>query len=264
MACKKLNILQNNVQSIRPAETREELYRFLVENEIHVALLQEIWLKEKEHFRMASKRRNEGFGGVAVLVHEGLEYEEVSFPNLLPVEVVAVRLVKGFDPVTFVSVYVPPNREMHKECARKIEELFEALQDLDGEIFVGGDFNGHHQEWDRNIKPCPKGILIHRLLMASDMVLLNKDQASTCMTTATRPSSTPDISFGTPGLVRKTSWEVIDQEFGSLHLCILTQISSTIPVFPRKTTKVNQEKAIALLNQIDPDCFHDPEEMQKQ
>ncbi|KAL9698186.1 hypothetical protein quinque_001627 [Culex quinquefasciatus] len=238
-----------------------------IDNEIHVALLQEIWLKQKEHFRMAhyrmaSQRRNEGWGGVAVLVHESLEFEEIKFHNLLPVEVIAVKVVKGFDPITFVSVYVPPNRELHKECLGKIEKLFEELHDLNGEVLVGGDFNGHHQDWDCNIKPCPKGILIQRLMMSSRMVLMNKQQASTCMTTATRPSSTPDISFATPGLVRKASWEVLNQEFGSLHLCILAQISSVIPVFQSKTTKINQEKAIKLLNQVDPDCIQDPEEMQ--
>lgn len=267
MECKKLKILQNNVQSIRPMEAREQLHRFLLENEIHVALLQEIWLKKNEHFRlakyrMASQRRNEGWGGVGILVHEGLEFEEIRMPQMLPVEVIGVKIIKGFDPVTFVSVYVPPNRELHKECVDKIKALFDTLEDMEGEIFVGGDFNGHHQSWDNNIKPCPKGILIHSLITSSNMVLLNKNKMATCLTTATRPSSTPDISFATPGLGRKATWEVVDEEFGSLHLCITTMICSKIPVFPKKTIKVNQGKAIQLLNQTDPDCFRDPEEMQ--
>lgn len=267
MECKKLKILQNNVQSIRPMEAREQLHRFLGENEIHVALLQEIWLKKNEHFRlaryrMASQRRNEGWGGVGILVHESLEFEEIRMPHMLPVEVIGVKIIKGFDPGTFVSVYVPPNRELHKECVDKIKALFDTLEDMEGEIFVGGDFNGHHQSWDNNIKPCPKGILIHSLISSSNMVLLNKNKMATCLTTATRPSSTPDISFATPGLGRKATWDVVDEEFGSLHLCITTLICSKIPVFPNKTTKVNQGKAIQLLNQTDPDCFSDPEEMQ--
>lgn len=62
MAPNKIKIIQHNIQSIRPTDTREELYTFLMKNEIKIALLQEIWLKEGETFRiknveMVSKRR---------------------------------------------------------------------------------------------------------------------------------------------------------------------------------------------------------------
>lgn len=110
VACKNLNIFQNNIKSIRPKETREELLHYLKENDIAIAVLQEIWLKMDEHFRIPnykieSKRRNAGYGGVEISIREDTLYETVDLGCFLPVEVVAITITKDFDPITGISIY---------------------------------------------------------------------------------------------------------------------------------------------------------------
>lgn len=267
VACKSLKVLQNNIQSVRPTQTREELYYYLKQNEIAIVLLQEIWLKKEEQFRMAnyrmeSYRRNAGYGGVAVLVREDIYYETVDIGCFLPVEVVAIKISKQFAPITFTSVYAPPDRHMTNEVKEKIRLLFDAIEDLQGEIVVGGDWNGHHETWDPSRQACPKGKLINSLIEKSKLTLLN-DGTHTCLTTTNGESSTVDLTLATPGTAVKTQWNVDEQDFGSIHLAILLEIGSNIPVVKKTTKKINQDKIVAQINSIQPQYMYDPFEMQQ-
>lgn len=266
MECKKLRILQHNIQSLRPTETREELSHFLTENSINLALLQENWLKKDEpfriaHYRLESTRRNQGYGGVGILIHESLDYEILDLGDFLPIEVVGIKIVKGFNPISLISVYVPPGHTLSGETKTKIQELFQVAEHIRGEVLIGGDFNGHHQSWDFTSANCPKGILINNILDSSRFILLN-DGSPTCLTTVHRNSTAIDLSLATSGLAMKTSWEVIPQEFGSNHLSILIEIGSEIPVIPGKITRINKSKAAELINQLKPQFIYNPEEMQ--
>lgn len=106
---------------------------FLQQNEIKVALLQEIWLKKEEHFRLnnfilVSNRRQQGYGGVGILIHEKLGYQTLDIGNFLPIEAVAIKVIREFDPITFVSVYVPPDHDLAGEIKHKMKDLFEVLE----------------------------------------------------------------------------------------------------------------------------------------
>lgn len=129
MSNKTLRILQNNIQSIRPNDTREDLFASLVLNEINAVLVQELWLREGEPFqlknyKLVSKRRKEGYGGVGILLQEELQYEVLDIPDLGPVEAVGVRITGGFDPISLFSVYLPPNSRLTNEAKEGIENLF--------------------------------------------------------------------------------------------------------------------------------------------
>ncbi|XP_058816001.1 uncharacterized protein LOC131679311 [Topomyia yanbarensis] len=143
---------------------------------------------------MESNRRNAGYGGVAILIREDVQYELVDMGCFLPVEVVAVKIKNNFDPITLISVYVPPDRDQIQEVKEKIRKLFDAMEVINGEIIVGGDWNGHHETWDPKGKTCPKGALINTLIEASKLYLLN-DGTHTCLTTTDRRSSTVDLTL---------------------------------------------------------------------
>lgn len=141
MANKTRRILQHNIQSIRPTETREELYTCLSQNQIEIAILQEIWLKEGEPFilknyNLISKRRTGGFGGVEILLLHDITYEEVELPDIAPIEAVAVRL-KESTQINFVSVYLPPANRLTEEICTNLQRLFQFLNELKGETIVG-------------------------------------------------------------------------------------------------------------------------------
>ncbi|KAL9694447.1 hypothetical protein quinque_013732 [Culex quinquefasciatus] len=45
-----------------------------------------------KNFKLVSKRRKEGYGGVGILLEEDFRYEEIDFPELGPMEVVGVKI----------------------------------------------------------------------------------------------------------------------------------------------------------------------------
>nr|XP_029732734.1 uncharacterized protein LOC115268731 [Aedes albopictus] len=189
------------------------------------------------------------------------DYEIITFDNLLPVEVVGIKITKGFDPISLISVYVPPNSEICRDAIAKIRELFDQISNLEGEILVGGDFNGHHSTWDPSSPHCPKGNVISAALQDSNLILLN-DGSATCMTTSSYSSSAVDISLATAGLAVKTSWEVVPEEFGSNHLSIIMEVGSDIPVVKATTIRINNKKAAEAINRNKPQYLYDPAEMQ--
>lgn len=247
-------------------ETREELAFFLAENSVSVVLLQEIWLRKDEEFKFAkyrfeSKRRSQGYGGVGILLHQSLDYQKLTFDDLSPIEVVGVKIIKGFDPITLISIYVPAGQELCGEAIRKLKVFFEEIESLEGEILIGGDFNGHHHTWDRVSPNCPKGNTINAALEASKFILLN-DGSPTCTTTINNNNTAIDLTLATAGLAVKTTWEVIPHEFGSNHLSILLDIGSNIPVVEGKTIRVNKQKVVDAINKLNPQFLYNPAEMQ--
>lgn len=265
MSNKTLRILQNNIQSIRPNDTREDLFASLVLNEINAVLVQELWLREGEPFqlknyKLVSKRRKEGYGGVEILLQEERQYEVLDIPDLGPVEAVGVRITGGFDPISLFSVYLPPNSRLTNEAKEGIENLFRLLEVLPGELLVGADLNGHHTDWSPGSPLCARGRFLKNRLDVSPFVVLNNGSPTTIPKPGER-SSAIDITLASAGLARKATWEVQDQEFGSCHLAIFVVIDSNIPVAKQTTKRINKQKVVESLSAIQPQFIYSPEEM---
>lgn len=267
MENEKIKILQNNVQSIRPIETREQLAVFLNREQITLASLQEIWIKENEKYRIKGynflkKCRDEGFGGVGLLIKEGLAYEEIQLGNLEPLEIVAAK-TKNLDiNFTIISTYVPPGSEQTRETIGKINELFKLIDSITGEVILTGDFNARHPLWEEEARPCERGRTVASELETSKLILLNDGQPTTIPRINASPTAI-DLTFATRGIAAKMEWTVEEEEFGSAHMCIVMEIQTTIPIAKRTVKKVNVEKAIEGINTIQPQFMYDPEEMQE-
>ena len=127
---------------------------------------------------------------------------------------------------------------------------------------IGTSFVGRcSQVQDPAGKTCPKGALINTLIETSKFSLLN-DGTHTCLTTREKRNTTVDLTLATTGVAIKANWTVDEQEFGSIHLAILIEIGSDIPIVKKTTKRINQEKAATLINEIKPQYLYDPEEMQ--
>ncbi|XP_062542480.1 uncharacterized protein LOC134210451 [Armigeres subalbatus] len=178
-------------------------------------------LAQREHFRMknfelASKRRPEGYGGVGILIQQGMEFKNIRMPDFIILEAVGVKISNGGDPVNLISAYLP---------AGPINQVTD-----DHSIYFGGWNN-----WKVNSTMC--------------LAPGNRDSAI-------------DLTLVTEGMARKARWKVLDEEFGSAHLSIRIGIGDDIPVIRQICKRVNQDKAIDLLDKMRPQYFYDPEEMQ--
>lgn len=265
MASKHLKMMQHNIQSIRPSDTREGLQYYMATQNIQVAILQEIWLKEKETFKlknfsMFSKRRVEGHGGVGVLVRADLKGKQIKMPDLEWIEAVGVRIVDGSVPVSIFSVYIPDKN--NRTAIAELETLFGWMDQVNGEIVVGGDFNAHNTSWSPEFKDCARGRRLLELIMDSKLILLN-DGSPTMVARVDERRSAIDLTLATSGIARKTKWKVVQEEFGSAHLTVEIDVDTKIPVVLSKKKMINSEKLIEALNGIRPQFLYNPQEMQE-
>ncbi|KAL9694548.1 hypothetical protein quinque_013833 [Culex quinquefasciatus] len=192
-----------------------------------------------KNFKLVSKRRKEGYGGVGILLEEDFRYEEIDFPELGPMEVVGVK-IKIRDSLT---------------------GFFEFLSDLEGECIIGADLNAHHESWSPSFPPCARGRFLKQQVDLSDLVLKN-DKSPTTIRGPNENDSAVDITLVSPNLAWKTTWEVLKEEnFGSIHCAIGITVSSNIPVANRTTKRINKSKLVEHLSTIRPQFIYSPEEM---
>lgn len=110
---RNLELVQHNITSIRPLETRKILQHFLNTNNIDIAILQEIWMKPNEDFKFngynfTKSVRINGYGGVGIITKKEIRYEEVKLPKLEPIEAVAIKTLNTLTEMIIISIYIPP------------------------------------------------------------------------------------------------------------------------------------------------------------
>lgn len=263
---KTIKILQSNIQSLRPLETREELYTFLKKENIDIASIQEIWLKPTEEYRIkgykiVKKCREEGFGGVGILIRENIDYTVLTLPQWEPIEAVAIKTKNLSTNFVIFSIYIPPDRSLCSQEQEKICEIFRYIENITDEVILAGDFNARHPLWEKGAKPCEKGKIIFTELEKSKLVLLNDGQCTTIPRINSQATAI-DLSLTTPNMATIVQWNVVEQEFGSNHLLIVMEIQTETPIVRKKIKKCNIEKAIKGINDIQPQYIYNPEELQ--
>lgn len=125
-----LQILQYNINSIRPSETRSLLSNFLTKNKVDIAILSEIWLKPDEDIKFNGYNfpkitRSKGYGGVGLLVKNDLAFTEIKLPELNPIEVIAIKILNTIEPIIIFSVYIPPPPINNNQLKDPKEATFE-------------------------------------------------------------------------------------------------------------------------------------------
>ncbi|XP_021695204.1 uncharacterized protein LOC110675129 [Aedes aegypti] len=166
----------------------------------------------------------------------------------------------GRSHITLISAYLPASNSKH--VTEDLKNLFQWVEQLEGEIILGADLNAHHDSWSPEFPECPRGKLISQITMDSKMILLNDGSPTMCLAPGNRRSAI-DLTWVTEGLARKAKWEVLDEEFGSAHLTIRIGIGDEIPLIEKTSKRVNQDRVIKSLNEMRPQYIYNPEEMQE-
>lgn len=129
----------------------------------HVILLQETWLNNKQtinikNYKTVRKDRNSQsrypHGGVAIFVHQNIEFKSVKFVNLKHIEGVFISVDTGSFPIVIGSIYSSSSLS-RDEAKCDIRNLLSQK----GPFLIAGDWNAKHQEWN-NFKQNLKGLKI--------------------------------------------------------------------------------------------------------
>lgn len=156
-----------NANSIR---TQADEFRvFLRDEAVDVCLVTETHLKPGVNVGAANYRcyrndRETAGGGTAAYVKTSLRHYVVNLPKLETVEATGVAVHTSAGLVLFVAAYRPPRGILKTADFRK-------LLTMQGNLFIGGDFNAKHAEWHSRVTN-PNGRRLLRVAQANDAVVV--------------------------------------------------------------------------------------------
>lgn len=173
----QLNIVQWNAQSIR--SNRHIFSHFLIENNIHVALLCETWLKPEMRFNLKdynTVRLHSGnnHNGVAILIHNSLQFKKID-TSYDSIQNIAIRLKYGGKELPwchFIVLVINCNPSFSKS---KLDNL---IKSISGPVLIVGDFNAHHSAWGCSAQ-CSRGVDVLESINDNNLVLLNNADMTT-------------------------------------------------------------------------------------
>lgn len=121
--------------------------------------------------------------------------------------------------VTYVSCYLrPPTPNKVDTFNSDLQELEDLLQNTQGGVIVGGDFNSHALDWG-SPETNTRGKSVLEMSARLGLIILN-DGTTTFRRDGQR-ETTPDISLASEALAEAINdWQVLDEFNGSDHLYI--------------------------------------------
>ena len=149
-------------------------------------------------------------GGSSVLVRNDIIHSPVQLNT--NIQAVAVKITLSFV-FTLCSIYAPPNKYID------LSELQHLLSQIQEPVMIVGDLNAHNPLWGSD-NQTPKGKVMETFISQHDLCLYN-DGTNTFLHSGNGSYSTIDLSFASPILFYRFSWDVHDDCCGSDHFPII-------------------------------------------
>ena len=178
--------------------------------ETHIVDESRVSFKGYTLYNKLDKSHERASGGSSVLIRNDVIHSPVKLSTNL--QAVAVKITLSFV-FTLCSIYTPPNTRID------IKDFEHVLSQIKGPIMILGDFNAHNPLWGSDHQT-PKGKVMETFISQNDLCLYN-DGSYTFLHSGNGSYSAIDLSFASPSLFDRFSWEVHDDCCGSDHFPII-------------------------------------------
>jgi len=147
-----IKILQYNIQSLTANNNKQLLELFLVNNNIDIAILSEIWVSNNSRCSLANynfvcKPRNDGYGGVGIYLKKHIRFRQINCDIRL--EVIGIRTINLINNINIFSVYAAPSTDI-SSFQQGCDDLFTIDAQSSGLTVIGCDFNAKSSIWGNN------------------------------------------------------------------------------------------------------------------
>ena len=142
---KGIRFIHLNVVSL--LKTFDEIKSILYNNNVHICALNETRLDESinceveiPHYSIIRKDRNRNGGGVAIYVHESINYQHLVHESLESLEAIVIYIkLKNANPLLFLNWYRPPNSKSN--IIHLYEKALSFMEAFNCSIIMMGDIN---------------------------------------------------------------------------------------------------------------------------
>lgn len=229
-----LNILQFNISGLNKKKT--ELAKILCDLHIHVAMLQESLHQTTDPYiggYTSYRCKCQNCRGILTYLRNDIT-GEAKHHSSGTTDIQEVTVWWQGKKHTVLNVYSPP------EDTCSIPLLQETCYTR---TIICGDFNGHSPRWGyANLNSTGK--FIEQLADTTNLSLMqNKNSPPTLFHRVHKTWHRPDLTLISADLVDATTISVADDDMGSDHRPIITQIHTTAPIQQKPKTRWNFKKA---------------------
>lgn len=184
------NIMQWNAQSA--VAKRNNLDYILIKYNIHVAIIAETWYKKIsvvnfKHYNVIRNDREDGYGGVAILVSKDIPYKSISFLDNFNKELLVCGIFIPSLNMSIASVYRSPN------CIVSVSDYDSIFKQITGPYIVGVDFNAHHTAFGSSKSDNAGNVLIKAIDNINAIFLI--EDSDTRLTRSNSGISVLDLTF---------------------------------------------------------------------
>lgn len=214
----------------------------LTEYKIDIAILSETWLKPGSQYSFKNYHihrddRDDGYGGVAILVTKNLSYNPITFPVRYHLLNICGIYIPQFN-LNFISIYRTINCNL---SANEYINIFSQCG-LGVPVIIGGDFNAHQQVFG-SAKNDNAGNILQKAICDQELVFLNNGEPTRVVRPDQRTSAV-DITIVTPNIAPRISWKVLDDSYSSDHFLMCMTINnitySENIIYPVKKWKISR------------------------
>lgn len=175
------------------------------------------------NYNIFTKNRDDGYGGVAILTKKNLIAKEIQSNDLNPIEFIEVQIKKNNLDHIFSAIYIPPNIN-NSYITNPLKTFFKKYDNKD-RVYIGGDFNAHHNLWGKNARNTSRGNLVANEITNSNLLLLN-DGNHTYQNINNHIFTAIDLSLISNDYATNVEWKIMEDNVGSDHLPILCEIGT--------------------------------------
>lgn len=222
----QLKICQWNCRSA--IANKENLELLLKENKVDIALLSETWFKPGKYvnfsgFNVLRKDRQDGRGGVAILIKIGIKFSVTNYPDMVNITYVGINIITNDgSKLSLISLYKKPQDSVG------VGEWNTFFSAIEKPFLIGGDFNAHHITWgctDNNTA----GRCLLEAIDQSSVVFLN-DGSPTYIGRTENIQSALDLTLTSQCFQGAADWSTLDDSFGSDHLPIIINCQISVDI----------------------------------
>ena len=244
---KKMKCVQWNARGLTKSKL-EEFKKFLSSTSPEIVFISESHWSSSFNVRFRSyhilkkDRAQRMGGGVALLIHKSVQFLPLKCYSSDTVEAIgATILTKNTGNIDVISVYVPKGN-----C--DTEEV-KALFNVQNKFIIAGDFNAHHDIWERDCTRNRSGQAIADTLFEHpDAHLITPKDLGTRVNPSNAKLSTIDLIFASASLALSASIS-LGPYMGSDHLPIITDFNATpSPATNRAPAWIFNEKKWGIWN----------------